>query len=52
MHPLTLEKVKLFRKNFFIPQALSDLKKKIQIENTQVAHFFYLEYYALQFLVF
>ena len=27
MHPLTLEKVKLFRKNFFIPQALSDLKK-------------------------
>ena len=39
MHPLTLEKVKLFRKNFFIPQALSDLKKKFK-QKTHKQHTF------------
>ena len=39
MHRLTLEKVKLFRKNFFIPQALSDLKNKFK-QKTHKQHTF------------
>ena len=39
MHPLTLEKVKLFRKNFFIPQARSDLKNKFK-QKTHKQHTF------------
>ena len=39
MHLLTLEIVKLFRKNFFIPQALSDLKNKFK-QKTHKQHTF------------
>ena len=40
MHRLTLKIVKLFRKNFFIPQALSDLKKKFK-QKTHKQHTFF-----------
>ena len=52
MHRLTIEKVKLFRKNFFIPHVRS--KKKFKQKTHKQHTLFYLECYAyaLQFLLF